>query len=45
MQNSGLGNAYNPLISLADPAIYSVPMILLIGWRGEIADDGIPAER
>ena len=41
MQNSGLGNAYNPLISLADPAIYSVPMILLIGWRGEIADDGI----
>ena len=41
MQNSGLGNAYNPLISLADPAIYSVPMILLIGWRGEIADDNI----
>ena len=40
MQNSGLGNAYNPLISLADPKIYSVPMILLIGWRGEIADDG-----
>lgn len=40
MQNSGLGNAYNPLISLADPAIYSVPMILLIGWRGEIKDDG-----
>ena len=41
MQNSGLGNAYNPLISLADPAIYSVPMILLIGWRGEVADDGV----
>ena len=41
MQNSGLGNAYNPLISLADPAIYSVPMILLIGWRGEIDDDGV----
>lgn len=41
MQNSGLGNAYNPLISLADPSIYSVPMILLIGWRGEIADDGV----
>lgn len=40
MQNSGLGNAYNPLISLADPAIYSVPMILLIGWRGEITNDG-----
>ena len=41
MQNSGLGNAYNPLISLADPVIYGVPMILLIGWRGEIADDSI----
>lgn len=41
MQNSGLGNAYNPLISLADPAIYGVPMILLIGWRGEIGEDGV----
>ena len=38
MQNSGLGNAYNPLISLADPAVYGIPMILLIGWRGEILD-------
>lgn len=34
MQNSGLGNAVNPLISLADPEVMSVPMILLIGWRG-----------
>ena len=40
MQNSGLGNAYNPLVSLADPAVYSIPMLLLIGWRGEIGDDG-----
>lgn len=40
MQNSGLGNAINPLTSLADPTIYSVPMILLIGWRGEITADG-----
>ena len=35
MQNSGLGNAVNPLLSLASPDIYGVPMILLIGWRGE----------
>lgn len=35
MQNSGLGNAMNPLISLADPAVYSIPLVLLIGWRGE----------
>lgn len=35
MQNSGQGNAINPLLSLADPAVYSIPMLLLIGWRGE----------
>jgi len=41
MQNSGLGNAINPLLSLADRDVYSIPMILLIGWRGEpgIADE------
>ncbi len=35
MQNSGLGNTINPLLSLADPEVYSIPMLLLIGWRGE----------
>ncbi len=35
MQNSGIGNAVNPLMSLADKEVYSIPMILLIGWRGE----------
>ena len=35
MQNSGMGNTLNPLISLADKHVYSVPIILLIGWRGE----------
>lgn len=35
LQNSGLGNTINPLLSLADPDSYSIPMILLIGWRGE----------
>ena len=35
MQNSGLGNAINPLLSLTDPEVYSIPMIILIGWRGE----------
>ena len=33
-QNSGIGNAANPLYSLADKRIYSIPMILLIGRRG-----------
>lgn len=35
MQNSGLGNIINPLLSLCDPVVYSIPMLLLIGWRGE----------
>ncbi|GAA0366843.1 phosphonopyruvate decarboxylase [Bowmanella denitrificans] len=35
MQNSGLGNAINPLTSLADPQVYGIPMLLIIGWRGE----------
>lgn len=35
MQNSGIGNAVNPLLSIADDEVYGVPMLLLIGWRGE----------
>ena len=35
MQNSGIGNAINPLASLVDENVYAVPMLLLIGWRGQ----------
>ncbi len=35
MQNSGLGNAVNPLLSLADDSVYGIPMLIMIGWRGE----------
>ena len=42
MQNSGLGNTINPLLSLADPAVYAVPMLLLVGWRGEPGTDDEP---
>ena len=35
MQNSGLGNIVNPLMSLTDKEVYNIPMLLLIGWRGE----------
>jgi phosphonopyruvate decarboxylase len=35
MQNSGLGKCVNPLTSLADKEVYSIPMVLMIGWRGE----------
>lgn len=41
MQNSGLGNAINPLLSLADREVYGIPMLLMIGWRGE---PGVPDE-
>ena len=36
LQNSGIGNVVNPLVSLADPSVYGIPILLMIGWRGEI---------
>ena len=33
MQNSGLGNAINPLTSLA--IAYQIPLLLFISWRGD----------
>ena len=35
MQNSGLGNTINPLLSLTDKEVYNMPVLLVIGWRGE----------
>ena len=35
MQNSGEGNIVNPLLSLVDEDVYHIPMLLIIGWRGE----------
>ena len=35
MQNSGLGNAVNPIASLMDRKVYSLPCLLVVGWRGE----------
>ena len=35
MQNSGIGNAVNPLASLANSDVYGVPMLFIVGWRGE----------
>ena len=40
MQNSGLGNAINPLTSLAHDKVYGIPMLLLVGWRGEMTCKG-----
>ena len=35
LQNSGTGNIINPLMSLVSKDVYSVPMLIIIGWRGE----------
>lgn len=45
LQNSGIGNAVNPLMSLAHPTVYGIPMLLLIGWRGEPGVSDEPQHR
>ena len=34
LQNSGLGNIVNPVLSLVHKKVYSIPILFLIGWRG-----------
>lgn len=45
MQNSGLGNAINPLTSLLDENIYSIPSLLLIGWRAVPGENDEPQHK
>jgi phosphonopyruvate decarboxylase len=35
LQNSGLGNALNPIASLVSGEVARIPVLLLVGWRGE----------
>ena len=35
LQNSGLGNIINPLASIANREVYGIPMLFVVGWRGE----------
>ncbi|MBR1771351.1 MAG: phosphonopyruvate decarboxylase [Lachnospiraceae bacterium] len=35
MQNSGEGNIINPAASLLNDRVYAIPMIFIVGWRGE----------
>ncbi len=42
MQNSGLGNSVNPLTSLMDKVVYSIPALLLVSWRGEPGEKDEP---
>lgn len=41
MQNSGEGNIINPAASLLNDEVYAIPVIFIIGWRGE---PGVPDE-
>lgn len=36
MQNSGIGNIVNPVVSLLHEKVYGIPCVFLVGWRGEI---------
>lgn len=35
MQNSGEGNIVNPVASLMNDAVYAMPCVFIVGWRGE----------
>lgn len=35
LQNSGLGNIVNPVTSLTHSKVYSIPIIYIVGWRGQ----------
>lgn len=35
MQNSGEGNIINPAASLLNDKVYAIPVIFIVGWRGE----------
>lgn len=35
LQNSGFGNLVNPLTSLTDKEVYSIPVLIMVGWRGQ----------
>ena len=45
MQNSGEGKIINPLTSLCDPEVYSIPVLMLIGWRGEPGEKDEPQHK
>lgn len=35
LQNSGIGNIINPVVSLLNDKVYAIPSVFVIGWRGE----------
>lgn len=45
MQNSGIGNVVNPVTSLANEEVYQIPMLFVVGWRGEPGKKDEPQHR
>lgn len=45
MQNSGIGNIVNPVTSLANKAVYDIPILFIVGWRGEPGKKDEPQHR
>lgn len=45
LQNSGIGNIVNPVTSLANQAVYDIPMLFIVGWRGEPGKKDEPQHR
>jgi phosphonopyruvate decarboxylase len=45
LQNSGEGKTVNPLTSLCDREVYSIPLIMMIGWRGQPGQRDEPQHR
>lgn len=45
MQNSGIGNIVNPITSLANEAVYDIPILFVVGWRGEPGKKDEPQHR
>ena len=42
LQNSGIGNIINPVVSLTDENVYDIPLIYIIGWRGNAEENDAP---
>lgn len=45
MQNSGIGNAVNPITSLVNKDVYDIPMLFVVGWRGQPGTKDEPQHR
>lgn len=45
LQNSGIGNIINPVCSLIHDEVYGLPVVFVVGWRGEPQTKDEPQHR